>query len=157
VKERKLTLSIDTGAEPVTVEADPERLRDAVQALVDNAVRFTPDGGSVKVSTRSHQQEVLITVEDTGIGIPANEIKWIFQKVYEVGDVMNHSSGTFGFGSMGFGLGLALCRVIVEAHHGRVDVQSTPGRGSTFTIALPRAGKTAAGPVSVPEKEGALV
>jgi signal transduction histidine kinase len=157
VKERKLTLSIDTGAEPVTVEADPERLRDAVQALVDNAVRFTPDGGSVKVSTRSHQQEVLITVEDTGIGIPANEIKWIFQKVYEVGDVMNHSSGTFGFGSKGFGLGLALCRVIVEAHHGRVDVQSTPGRGSTFTIALPRAGKTAAGPVSVPEKEGALV
>jgi signal transduction histidine kinase len=157
VKERKLTLSIDTGAEPVTVEADPERLRDAVQALVDNAVRFTPDGGAVKVSTRSHQQEVLITVEDTGIGIPANEIKWIFQKVYEVGDVMNHSSGTFGFGSKGFGLGLALCRVIVEAHHGRVDVQSTPGRGSTFTIALPRAGKTAAGPVSVPEKEGALV
>jgi signal transduction histidine kinase len=157
VKERKLTLSIDTGPEPVTVDADPERLRDAVQALVDNAVRFTPDGGAVKVSTRSHQQEVLITVEDTGIGIPANEIKWIFQKVYEVGDVMNHSSGTFGFGSKGFGLGLALCRVIVEAHHGRVDVQSTPGRGSTFTIALPRAGKTAAGPVSSPEKEGALV
>jgi len=156
-ESRKLRLTVDLGDEVLPVQADATRLVDALLAIVDNAIRFTPDGGNIRITTRGEEREVHIAVEDTGVGIPQNELKWIFEKIYEVGDVMHHSSGTFGFGSKGFGLGLALCKIIVEKHSGRVLVASTPGRGSTFTIVLPRATSVAVVPVSAPEKEGVLV
>ncbi len=155
---RKLRLTLELGDEPLFAVVDPQRFADAFLALLDNAVRFTADGGRVRVSTRQCEKEVHVTVEDTGIGIPQHELKWIFDKIYEVGDVMHHSSGTYGFGSKGFGLGLALCKAIVEKHGGRITVTSTPGRGSTFAIALPRSGPAASAPVSAPQNEqGVLV
>ena len=89
---------------------------------------------------------------------PPNEIRWIFDKVYEVGDIMHHSSGRFGFGSKGFGLGLALCKAIIEAHRGRIEVQSTPGRGSRFIVIL-SGDKTRqeADTMTADEKRGVLV
>ena len=157
-EERKLRLTLDLGEEPINAMLDPRRFTDAFLALLDNAVRFTADGGTVRVSARKSGGEFAVTVEDTGIGIPQHELKWIFDKIYEVGDVMHHSSGTYGFGSKGFGLGLALCKAIVEKHGGRIAVSSTPGRGSTFTMTLPCAGPSAATPAAAPqEEEGALV
>jgi two-component system sensor histidine kinase SenX3 len=154
---RRLRLVVELGTEPLWVMADAPRLREAMLALVDNAIRFTGDDGTVRVTTRPAAEEVHIVVEDTGIGIPQHELKWIFEKIYEVGDVLHHTSGTFGFGSKGFGLGLALCKAIVEKHGGRVLVSSTPGRGSTFTIVLPRSAPVANAPVFAPEKQGVLV
>ena len=157
-EERKLRLTLDLGEEPLFAVIDARRLTDAFLALLDNAIRFTADGGNVRVSARASGSDVAVTVEDTGIGIPQHELKWIFDKIYEVGDVMHHSSGTYGFGSKGFGLGLALCKAIVEKHGGRIAVSSTPGRGSTFTMALPVSGPSVATAAPAPkEAEGVLV
>jgi len=156
-ESRRLRMTVELGTEPLWVMADAPRLTEAVLAIVDNAIRFTPDGGTVRVSTRPVGHDVHIAVEDTGVGIPKQELKWIFEKIYEVGDVLQHSSGTFGYGSKGFGLGLALCKVIVEKHGGRVLVSSNPGRGSVFTIVLPRCAPDAAAPAPEPAKQGVLV
>ena len=157
-ESRQLRLTLELGDEPLNAVIDPRRFADALLALLDNAIRFTADGGQVRIVTRQSDNEVHITIEDTGIGIPQHELKWIFEKIYEVGDVMHHSSGTYGFGSKGFGLGLALCKAIVEKHGGRITVSSTPGRGSTFAIALPTSGPAAAAPAPASQKEeGVLV
>jgi signal transduction histidine kinase len=154
---RRLRMTVEIGNDPIWVRADAARLLDALLALLDNAIRFTADGGTVRVRTHAAENEVQVAVEDTGIGIPQHELKWIFGKIYEVGDVMNHSSGRHQYGSKGFGMGLALCRVIVEKHGGRVQVQSALGRGSTFTITLPRA-QAVSSPAPAPrEREGVPV
>ncbi|HXV14489.1 MAG TPA: HAMP domain-containing sensor histidine kinase, partial [Candidatus Krumholzibacteria bacterium] len=152
-ESRSLRLTLALGEEPLHAVLDPRRLTDAFLALLDNAIRFTADGGTVHVTARQIESEVHVTVEDTGIGIPQHELKWIFEKIYEVGDVMHHSSGAYGFGSKGFGLGLALCKAIVERHGGRITVSSTPGRGSTFAIVLPRSGPAAPATTPAPHKE----
>jgi signal transduction histidine kinase len=158
-ESRKLRLVLEMGEQPLPVVVDPRRLTDAFLALLDNAIRYTADGGTVRVATQMVGSDVHLLVEDTGVGIPQNELKWIFEKIYEVGDVMHHSSGTHGFGSKGFGLGLALCKAIVEKHGGQITVSSTPGRGSTFAIAIPRhSANAAAAPAPAPQaQEGVLV
>lgn len=155
-EKRHLRMTLELGNDALWVMADAIRLNDAILAIVDNAVRFTADGGSIRVRTRSMENGIHIAVEDTGIGIPKNEMKWIFEKIYEVGDVMHHSSGTHQYGSKGFGMGLALCKVIVEKHGGQVLVSSALGRGSTFTIVLPKAGPGANAPAITPEKQGVM-
>jgi signal transduction histidine kinase len=155
-EKRHLRMTLELGNDALWVMADAIRLNDAILAIVDNAVRFTADGGSIRVRTRSMENGIHIAVEDTGIGIPQNEMKWIFEKIYEVGDVMHHSSGTHHYGSKGFGMGLALCKVIVEKHGGQVLVSSALGRGSTFTIVLPKAGPGANAPAITPEKQGVM-
>jgi len=156
-EKRHLRMTIELGTEPLWVSADPVRFNDAVLAILDNAIRFTADGGAIRVRARAIENEIHIAVEDTGIGIPQSEMKWIFEKIYEVGDVMHHSSGTHQYGSKGFGMGLALCKVIVEKHGGRVLVTSALGRGSTFTIVLPKTGAGANAPAATPEKQGVMV
>ncbi|HET6463311.1 MAG TPA: HAMP domain-containing sensor histidine kinase [Candidatus Krumholzibacteria bacterium] len=156
-EKRHLRMTVDLGPETLPVMVDAIRFNDAVLALIDNAIRFTADGGLVRVRTMVVGMEVHVSVEDTGIGIPHNELKWIFEKIYEVGDVMHHTSGTHKYGSKGFGMGLALCKVIIEKHGGKVLVTSALGRGSTFTLVLPRAATGAIAPAPAPEKQGALV
>ena len=156
-EKRRLRMTIELGDEPLWVNADAIRLTDAFLAIIDNAIRFTADGGVIRVRAQVVEKEIHVAVQDTGIGIPQNELKWIFEKIYEVGDVMHHSSGTHQYGSKGFGMGLALCKVIVEKHGGRVTVASALGRGSTFTIVLPKAGTVASVTTVTPEREGVLV
>lgn len=107
----------------------PGQIRQMVENLVDNAVKYTPDGGKVRVRGWLEGNQILFQVSDTGLGIPALDLPHIFDKFYRAGNVPPTSTGT--------GLGLAIVRSIVESHHGRIWVDSIPGQGTTFTVVLP--------------------
>lgn len=112
------------------IEADQEALSRAVWNLLDNAVKYSPNHQPIAVGLESRNGQVFITVRDQGIGIPAHERADIFTKFHR-----GEQARTRGI--RGTGLGLAMVEEIVKAHHGRVDVDSDPGKGSTFTIVLP--------------------
>jgi signal transduction histidine kinase len=101
-----------------------------VEQLLDNAIKFTPAGGLIKIETTPVQQNVMVKVTDTGIGIPDNRIDEIFEPFHQLdGSSTRHYGGT--------GLGLALARSIVDAHGSKIQVESYVGQGSSFSFALP--------------------
>jgi signal transduction histidine kinase/GAF domain-containing protein len=112
------------------IPADGPRLRQVLRNLLTNAVKFTPKGGFVTLQATYDAEQVRLSVSDTGIGIAPEHLPRIFDRFYQV-----HSANARGRGQ---GLGLAIARIIVEGHAGRIDVDSKPGRGSTFTVILPR-------------------
>jgi signal transduction histidine kinase len=116
---------------------DAGYLGQAVMNLALNAVRYTPDGGSIEIGARRMAGSIEIYVSDTGIGISKDDFERIFAKIVELKDVSHHSSGTIEFNCSGLGLGLSIARGIVEAHGGSIRVESELGRGSTFTIEIP--------------------
>ncbi len=116
--------------EALSVCGDRARLRQVLTNLLDNAIKCTPDGGEVRLDAREANGRVLLTVSDTGIGIPRSEQERIFERFYRVDKARSRSLG-------GTGLGLAIAREAVEAHGGTITVESEPGRGSTFTVDLP--------------------
>jgi signal transduction histidine kinase len=117
--------------ESCTVLGDPRRLRQVVLNLVENSVKFTPAGGSVEVGhRRTADGEVRITIADTGLGMTSEQLKTAFK-------AFDRGSDPFVRASEGVGLGLALCEEIVRAHGGRIELQSSPGKGTKATIVLP--------------------
>ncbi len=135
--ERQMTLAFELEESARQIEADADLLVLALQNLVSNAFRSTPDGGKITVGARSENGVIELSVADTGIGIEASELPFIFEKFYEIGEVDHHSSGEHNFGAKGLGLGLAAVRHIVEAHGGRIQVQSELDQGSVFSLQLP--------------------
>jgi signal transduction histidine kinase len=121
-----------TAAESVPpVRADADRTRQVVRNLVDNAIRFTPDGGTVTLSVRVQEDSVHLEVADTGIGIPENQLDTIFDEfVQGPRPVPGRSRGS--------GLGLAICRRITSAMGGRIRAESTMGSGTSMVVTLPR-------------------
>jgi signal transduction histidine kinase len=117
----------------VIVRGDRRRLEEVITNLLENAVKYSPAGGAIKVTAMRHRDgAVTFSVEDEGIGIAPDDAERIFQRFYQVG------AGTFSEGHVGLGLGLYIAQEIVERHGGRISVDSTPGRGSTFSVRLPR-------------------
>jgi len=112
-------------------EADPDQMRQLALHLVSNAVKFTPPGGTVTVFLSGSAEETAMRVEDTGIGIPEAALEKVFERFYQVDSSLARRFG-------GAGLGLAVCKSIVEWHGGRITAESAPGRGSCFTVVLPR-------------------
>jgi signal transduction histidine kinase len=113
------------------VMGDRDQLRQVLVILLDNAVRYTPAGGRIHVQARADGREAVLTVHDTGIGIPEEALPRVFERFYRADDARNRQSG-------GVGLGLAIARELVTRHSGRISVTSTEGAGSTFTVRLPR-------------------
>jgi signal transduction histidine kinase len=116
------------------VRADEARLRQVVLDLVDNAVKYTPPGGEVRVTAAAIGDTVEISVADTGVGIPADEAERIFEPFYRVKGTSPQR------GRPSSGLGLALVKRLIDAHDGALRLTSTPGIGTTFTVGLPSAG-----------------
>jgi signal transduction histidine kinase len=134
-RDQQISIGVETGL--VHPRVDHDYLSQAILNVVMNAVRFTPDGGSIDLSARRVPEGAEIVVTDTGIGIPKEDQEKIFAKLVELKDINLHSSGTAEFNSSGLGLGLSIARGIVEAHGGTIRVESEVGKGSTFRILLP--------------------
>lgn len=118
---------------PAIILADEQRLSQIFVNLIDNALRYTPQGGSVTVTIDVDQGHAVIRVTDTGIGIPFKDQPYVFDRFY----VVDRSRARAGADSGGAGLGLAIVKQIAHAHGGSVDVSSTLGRGATFIVRLP--------------------
>jgi signal transduction histidine kinase len=112
------------------VEGDEARLRELFMNILDNAIRYTPAPGIVSVSLRREGQMAVVAVKDTGVGIPAEDMPFIFERFYRVDKSRSRADG-------GIGLGLAICQHIAEAHEGKIGVESQVRVGSTFSVWLP--------------------
>ncbi len=124
-----IRLAAETPASALTIIGDAERLERALGNLVANALKFTPEGGTIIVGASGSDDEIAISVRDTGIGIDPEQQPRVFERFYKADR---------GRGGGGIGLGLAIVKHIVLAHEGHVSVESSAGRGSTFTMRLPR-------------------
>jgi signal transduction histidine kinase len=124
-------LRFQAEGESCEVEADPQRLHQALTNFIENAIKYAQPGGEVTVTSWCREQECGVTVSDNGPGIPTDAREHIFDRFYRV----DRARGRDGGGS---GLGLAICLEIAKAHGGRVWVESEEGNGSAFTLALPR-------------------
>jgi signal transduction histidine kinase len=129
---KALTLTSDTTELPEGLVGDRLRLGQVLDNLVSNAVKFTPDGGEISVTTRVDGDSVTIAVADTGIGVPADEQGQLFQRFFR-------SSAATERAIQGTGLGLAITKTIVEAHGGTMEFVSKPDVGTTVSVTLPLA------------------
>jgi signal transduction histidine kinase len=117
--------------EDIAFSGDEVLLRRLIMNLLDNAIKYTPAGGSVSVRLISEPDRVKFIVSDTGIGIPADAAPYIFERFYRADKARSRADG-------GSGLGLAIARWVAEAHKGSIDLVSNPDHGSKFIVSLPR-------------------
>ncbi len=125
---QQVSLSAELASDLPSVQADKERIQQVIVNIVHNAIKFTPPGGKVVVSTKLDDQSVVTRVSDTGIGISKEDLPHIFERFFKA-DKSRSTSGT--------GLGLAIAKHIVQTHGGSVWIQSEQGKGSTFGFNLP--------------------
>ncbi len=140
--KRKLNVQLGDLSRLPLIEGDGEQLRSAIYHIFSNAIKYTPDGGSIFVVGRAVGDTIDLIIQDTGIGVPDSEHRRIFDQFYTLGSIEHHSTSKSAFQGGGLGLGLAIVKGIIEAHNGRVWVESErrdPEQfpGSTFHILLP--------------------
>ena len=136
-KMRKLKLNLKLAPRARKMKLYRSKIYQIAVNLLTNAIRFTPDGGSVSVGTVWSDKAVELSVSDTGIGIAARHRKDIFKPFFTVADHLKHSSGTYQFMSGGLGLGLTIVKKFVELHNGKVTVVSGKKRGTAVTVTIP--------------------
>jgi signal transduction histidine kinase len=128
-EDKSITISVNC-AKDIGMTADHNRMRQVLANLLDNAIKYTPHGGSIVIDAYQQQAHTVIVVKDTGIGILSDEVPKIWDRLYR---------GDKSRAEPGLGLGLSLVKAVVEAHKGRIEVDSDPGVGSVFTLYLPNA------------------
>ena len=128
-EKNRLTLTMDV-AKDVTLQGDESKLGQVIYNLIDNAIKYTPEGGSVFVTMKADGRNAVFAVRDTGVGIPEEDAKHIFDRFYRVDKARSRETG-------GTGLGLSIVRQMVQLHRGEIKVDSVFGKGSTFTVTLP--------------------
>jgi signal transduction histidine kinase len=123
------SVRVETASGPIWGNWDPDRLAQVLRNLLSNAIKYSPGGGEILVETRRTEGGAVVSVTDRGIGIPLQEQPRVFDRFYRVGDTAASPHG--------LGLGLHISRSLVEAHGGRIGVESSPGLGSRFSFTLP--------------------
>jgi len=131
-QQKQLTLAVNCPDNLLNARGDARRLREVLQNLLDNAVQYTPPGGRIEIRAATEDGQVVLSVADTGIGIPQAEQERIFERFYRLDVARSREAG-------GTGLGLAIAKHIVEAHGGRIWVESEVGKGSCFRFRVPAA------------------
>lgn len=129
-KEKEVTIKHENGATCLEMTADEDKMEKLLTNLIRNAIRYNKIGGWVKIKAEKDGNEIVIRVEDSGIGIPEEHLSSIFERFYRVDKARSRMEG-------GSGLGLSICKWVAEAHGGTIDVGSKPGKGSLFTVRLP--------------------
>ena len=128
--DRELDLSVDVPGKPVRAFIDSDRMQQVLHNLLENAIRYTQPGGRIRVRLTSRPSEASIEVSDTGIGIPSQDLPFVFERFFRSDRARRAYQG-------GSGLGLSIARWIVDAHKGTIAVVSEVGKGTTFTVRLP--------------------
>ena len=128
-RERNIRVRTDL-SDDFELECDPLKLRQAINNLIENAIKYTGDGGHVFVTTKHHGGEGAVRIEDNGVGMSPEHLEHIFERFYRVDKARSRETG-------GTGLGLHIVRRIALMHGGRVDVESQEGKGSVFTLVVP--------------------
>jgi len=134
-EQRSIELDVDEPSPPVAVLGDRRQLTSAVYNLLENAVKFSYEGGRVRCMGIAKDDDVVITVSDDGLGIPTRDLERVFERFYRVDHARTRQTG-------GTGLGLAIVRHVAQNHHGNVQVESREGEGATFTLRLPLHGRS---------------
>jgi len=130
IENRNISLVFDTNAEEKIMAFDPDKMERIILNLLANAVKFTPEGGEIAVTITDQEDTVSISVKDTGIGIPEDKLKVIFERFRQVDKTLSRNRE-------GSGIGLSLVKSLIELHDGTIDLSSEYGKGSEFIITLP--------------------
>lgn len=128
--KKKYTIKRELGSQALWVEIDTDKMMQVIDNIMNNAIKYSPDGGVITVRLTQNQNHVILSISDQGLGIPQKDLGKIFERFYRVDKARSRAQG-------GSGLGLAIAKEIVEAHHGKIWADSSEGHGSTFYISLP--------------------
>lgn len=129
-EKKKYTIKRELGNQALWVEIDTDKMMQVIDNIMNNAIKYSPDGGVITVRLVQNQNHVILSISDQGLGIPRKDLGKIFDRFYRVDKARSRAQG-------GTGLGLAIAKEIVEAHHGKIWADSSEGKGSTFYISLP--------------------
>jgi len=129
ISEKKLNLHVDLPTDMPPVRGNPIRLRQMVDNLIGNAIKYTQEGGEISITVEVQKDQDILRISDNGPGIPPSDQPHIFEKFYRAGNIPKGVGGS--------GLGLAIVKSIIDNHQGRIWVDSLLGRGTTFTVVLP--------------------
>ena len=129
--ERQQSLRWQAPADPIIINGDAQRLKQLLLNLLDNAIKYTAPRGTITLSLASEEQDAVLTIADTGRGIPAEDLPHVFERFFR------HSRSTSDKTVIGFGLGLSIVKWIVDSHGGKIEAQSKVGEGTTFIVKLP--------------------